>query len=158
MRIRNNLNWFNNFQTKEKFEPQHTIHQPSPFCKQTNNCLFAGRLAIVVAADIAVYAAGSARSTGGAGAVAMLVGPNAPLVMERGKEVCTKSAKNSKKIKKNSKFHFAKQISKRRVTNKSTAEEDSFKWSHHRISSTDSKVRTTLHVSITDSGSDRVKL
>ncbi|KAJ7383355.1 Hydroxymethylglutaryl-CoA synthase, cytoplasmic [Desmophyllum pertusum] len=43
-----------------------------------------GRLAIVVAADIAVYAAGSARSTGGAGAVAMLVGPGAPLVMERG--------------------------------------------------------------------------
>lgn len=49
--------------------------------------LFAGRLAIVVAADIAVYAAGSARSTGGAGAVAMLVGPDAPLVMERGKDV-----------------------------------------------------------------------
>lgn len=46
--------------------------------------LFTGRQAIVVAADIAVYAAGSARSTGGAGAVAMLVGPNAPLVMERG--------------------------------------------------------------------------
>lgn len=43
-----------------------------------------GRLAIVVAADIAVYAAGSARSTGGAGAIAMLVGPNAPLVLERG--------------------------------------------------------------------------
>lgn len=33
-----------------------------------------------------MYAAGSARSTGGAGAVAMLVGPNAPLVMERGKK------------------------------------------------------------------------
>ena len=49
--------------------------------------LFAGRLAIVVAADIAVYAAGSARSTGGAGAVAMLVGPDATLVMERGKDV-----------------------------------------------------------------------
>ena len=31
---------------------------------------------------------------------------------------------------------------------KSTAEEVSFEWSHHRISSTDSKVRTTLHVSI----------
>lgn len=43
-----------------------------------------GRLAIVVTADIAVYAAGSARSTGGAGAIAMLIGPNAPLVMERG--------------------------------------------------------------------------
>ena len=28
---------------------------------------------------------------------------------------------------------------------KSTAEEVSFEWSHHRISSTDSKVRTTLH-------------
>ena len=27
-----------------------------------------------------------------------------------------------------------------------------FEWSHHRISSTDSKVRTTLHISIADSG------
>ena len=36
---------------------------------------------------------------------------------------------------------------------KSTAEEVSFEWSHHRISLTDSKVRTTLHVSIIDCGS-----
>lgn len=43
-----------------------------------------GRYALVVAGDIAVYATGSARPTGGAGAVAMLVGPNAPLVFERG--------------------------------------------------------------------------
>ena len=43
------------------------------------------------------------------------------------------------------------------VPRKSTAEEVSFKWSHHRISSTNSKVRTTLHVSIIDSGSERVK-
>lgn len=43
-----------------------------------------GRYSIVVAADIAVYAKGSARPTGGAGAVAMLIGPNAPLVMDRG--------------------------------------------------------------------------
>lgn len=41
------------------------------------------RYAIVVAADIAVYAAGPARPTGGAGAVAMLIGPNAPLVIDR---------------------------------------------------------------------------
>lgn len=43
-----------------------------------------GRYALVVAGDIAVYATGSARPTGGAGAVAMLVGPNAPLSFERG--------------------------------------------------------------------------
>lgn len=43
-----------------------------------------GRLALVVAADNAVYAAGSARPTGGAGAIAMLVGPDAPLVFDRG--------------------------------------------------------------------------
>ncbi|KAJ1978794.1 3-hydroxy-3-methylglutaryl coenzyme A synthase [Dimargaris cristalligena] len=43
-----------------------------------------GRLALVVAADIAVYAKGNARPSGGAGAVVMLVGPNAPLVMEAG--------------------------------------------------------------------------
>ena len=79
----------------------------------------AGRLAIVVAADIAVYAAGNARSTGGAGAVAMLVGPNAPVVMERGNMtfnlltpvsdqgrispyyICTVSCKQVMRIKKN---------------------------------------------------------
>ncbi|XP_044263580.1 hydroxymethylglutaryl-CoA synthase 1 [Tribolium madens] len=43
-----------------------------------------GRYALVVCGDIAVYAKGSARPTGGAGAVAMLVGPNAPLVFDRG--------------------------------------------------------------------------
>ena len=41
---------------------------------------------------------------------------------------------------------------------KSTAEEVSFEWSHHRISSTDLKVGTTLHVSIIGSGRGRVKL
>lgn len=43
-----------------------------------------GRYALVVAGDIAVYATGSARPTGGAGAIAMLVGPDAPLAFERG--------------------------------------------------------------------------
>lgn len=43
-----------------------------------------GRFAVVVAGDIAVYASGNARPTGGAGAVAMLIGPNAPLYFERG--------------------------------------------------------------------------
>jgi hydroxymethylglutaryl-CoA synthase len=41
-----------------------------------------GRLAIVVCVDVAVYKKGPARPTGGAGAVAILVGPDAPLVME----------------------------------------------------------------------------
>ena len=40
---------------------------------------------------------------------------------------------------------------------KSTAEEVSFEWSHHRISSTDSKVRTKLHVSIIDSEREKAK-
>ena len=35
-------------------------------------------------ADIAVYAKGSARPTGGAGAIAMLIGPKAALVLDRG--------------------------------------------------------------------------
>ena len=39
---------------------------------------------------------------------------------------------------------------------KSTAEEVSFEWSHHRILSSDSKVRTTLHVSMIDSGEERL--
>lgn len=34
--------------------------------------------------DIAVYASGNARPTGGCGVVAMLIGPDAPLVFERG--------------------------------------------------------------------------
>jgi len=46
--------------------------------------VFSGRLALMVAGDIAVYSSGNARPTGGAGAVAMLLGPNAPLVIERG--------------------------------------------------------------------------
>ncbi|KAJ7504263.1 hydroxymethylglutaryl-coenzyme A synthase N terminal-domain-containing protein [Mycena galericulata] len=41
-----------------------------------------GRNAIVVAGDIAIYATGSARPAGGAGAVAMLIGPNSPVVFE----------------------------------------------------------------------------
>ncbi|WFD30525.1 hydroxymethylglutaryl-CoA synthase [Malassezia sp. CBS 17886] len=41
-----------------------------------------GRDAIVFAGDIAIYAEGSARPVGGAGAVAFLVGANAPLVVE----------------------------------------------------------------------------
>ena len=56
------------------------IYKPQRFTL----CLFPGRYALVVAADIAVYSAGNARPTGGAGAVCMLVGQNAPLILERG--------------------------------------------------------------------------
>lgn len=42
-----------------------------------------GRNAIVVCGDIAVYAEGAARPVGGAGACAMLIGPNAPVVFDR---------------------------------------------------------------------------
>src|SRR5438034_137839 len=43
-----------------------------------------GRDAVVVAGDIALYKKGNARPTGGAGCVAMLIGPNAPIVFEPG--------------------------------------------------------------------------
>lgn len=43
-----------------------------------------GRNAIVVAGDIALYKKGAARPSGGAGCVAMLVGPDAPLAFEPG--------------------------------------------------------------------------
>jgi hydroxymethylglutaryl-CoA synthase len=43
-----------------------------------------GRDSIVVAGDIAVYEKGPARPSGGAGIVAMLIGPNAPLVIDAG--------------------------------------------------------------------------
>jgi hydroxymethylglutaryl-CoA synthase len=46
-----------------------------------------GRYAIVVAGDIAIYAEGGARPVGGAGACAMLIGPDAPLVLERAYQV-----------------------------------------------------------------------
>lgn len=41
-----------------------------------------GRFGVVVCVDIAVYAEGNARPTGGAGAIAMLIGPDAPIVIE----------------------------------------------------------------------------
>lgn len=41
-----------------------------------------GRYAIVVCGDIAVYESGPARPTGGAGVVAMLLGPNAPVEID----------------------------------------------------------------------------
>lgn len=44
-----------------------------------------GRDAVVVAGDIALYKKSNARPTGGAGCVAMLIGPNAPIVFEPGK-------------------------------------------------------------------------
>jgi hydroxymethylglutaryl-CoA synthase len=43
-----------------------------------------GRDAVVVAGDIALYKKGNARPTGGAGCVAFLIGPDAPLVFEPG--------------------------------------------------------------------------
>ncbi|KAI8992571.1 hydroxymethylglutaryl-CoA synthase [Pilobolus umbonatus] len=43
-----------------------------------------GRYAIVVAGDLALYASGSARPTSGAGVVALLVGKDAPIIVERG--------------------------------------------------------------------------
>ena len=43
-----------------------------------------GRDAVVVAGDIALYNKGNARPTGGAGCVAMLVGPDAPLAFDAG--------------------------------------------------------------------------
>lgn len=41
-----------------------------------------GRLGIVVAADIAVYESGPARCTGGVGAIALLIGPGASLILD----------------------------------------------------------------------------
>lgn len=41
-----------------------------------------GRYGIVISSDIAVYPKGNARATGGAGAIAFLIGPNAPIAFE----------------------------------------------------------------------------
>uniref|UniRef100_A0AC34Q863 Hydroxymethylglutaryl-CoA synthase n=1 Tax=Panagrolaimus sp. JU765 TaxID=591449 RepID=A0AC34Q863_9BILA len=48
------------------------------------NYQYDGRMAIVVMADIAVYDSGPARCTGGAGAIAVLIGQNAPIILEDG--------------------------------------------------------------------------
>ena len=60
-------------------------------------------------------------------------------------------------IQEESQISFEKIIVKQMVPCQSTAEEVSFEWSHHRILLIDFKVRTTLHVSIIDFGSERVK-
>ena len=54
-----------------------------------------------------------------------------------------------------SKFHF-QNVDKQIASCESTGRELSFEWSHHRISSTDSKVRVTLQNSIKHSGNERV--
>ncbi|KAJ2794864.1 3-hydroxy-3-methylglutaryl coenzyme A synthase, partial [Coemansia helicoidea] len=51
-------------------------------CQWVGSPAWDGRLALVVAADIAVYARGPARPSGGMGAVCILVGPDAPLALE----------------------------------------------------------------------------
>jgi hydroxymethylglutaryl-CoA synthase len=50
---------------------------------QVESSSWDGRLALVVAGDIAMHD-GPARPTGGAGVVAMLIGPDAPLILEPG--------------------------------------------------------------------------
>ena len=53
-------------------------------------------------------------------------------------------------------FHFLN-FEKQMASCESTGRELSFEWSHHRISSIDSKVRVTLQNSIKHSSSERVK-
>lgn len=52
-------------------------------CNWIESSSWDGRYALVVAGDIAIYAEGGARPVGGAGSVAMLIGPDAPLALER---------------------------------------------------------------------------
>ncbi|KAJ2156334.1 3-hydroxy-3-methylglutaryl coenzyme A synthase [Coemansia sp. RSA 552] len=51
-------------------------------CQWVDSRAWDGRLALVVAGDIAVYGKGVARPSGGLGVVCMLVGPDAPLAIE----------------------------------------------------------------------------
>ncbi|KAJ3429352.1 3-hydroxy-3-methylglutaryl coenzyme a synthase [Anaeramoeba flamelloides] len=48
-----------------------------------------GRYAVVVSTDIAIYEKGPARPTGGCGAIAMIIGPDAPIVLENGHGYCS---------------------------------------------------------------------
>ncbi|KAI9473269.1 3-hydroxy-3-methylglutaryl coenzyme A synthase [Coemansia sp. RSA 989] len=51
-------------------------------CQWVDSSAWDGRLALVVAGDIAVYASGNARSSGGCGTACILIGPDAPLALE----------------------------------------------------------------------------
>lgn len=51
-------------------------------CNWIESSSWDGRYALVVCGDIAIYAEGGARPVGGAGSVAMLIGPDAPLALE----------------------------------------------------------------------------
>lgn len=42
-----------------------------------------GRLAVVISSDVAAYPKGNARPTGGVGAIAMVIGPNASIVFDK---------------------------------------------------------------------------
>ncbi|KAB2100003.1 hypothetical protein AG0111_0g11751 [Alternaria gaisen] len=57
-----------------------------------------GRDAIVVASDISLYGKGNARPTGGAGCVAMLVGPDAPIAFEPGRRGRIRNALGSLRL------------------------------------------------------------
>ena len=61
------------------------------------------------------------------------------------------------KIQQKSQISSSSNSAKQKVPCESTAKEVSFEWSHHRISFIDSKVRSTLQVSIIESRSERVK-
>ena len=41
-----------------------------------------GRAGIVISSDVSVYPKGNARPTGGAGCIALLIGPDAPIVFD----------------------------------------------------------------------------
>ena len=60
------------------------------------------------------------------------------------------------KFRPNLQISFSKNFDKQIASCESTGRELSFEWSHHRISSIDSKVRVTLQNSIKHSGSERV--
>ncbi|PWA00751.1 hypothetical protein BB558_003180 [Smittium angustum] len=51
-------------------------------CQWIDSRAWDGRLALVVSGDIAVYASGNARPSGGVGIACILVGPDAPLALE----------------------------------------------------------------------------
>jgi len=61
------------------------------------------------------------------------------------------------KIQQKSQISSSSNSAKQKVPCESIAKEVSFEWSHHRISFIDSKVRSTLQVSIIESRSERVK-
>ena len=68
---------------RTRYSTQSTGSNPKPMMVSYISLItLLGRYGLVLCSDIAAYPKGPARPTGGVGAIAMLIGPNAPLIFD----------------------------------------------------------------------------